>query len=143
MRKNMALFLTFVVVLSACIAYGSDMQTVIRNSDAKLKANGFLLDEEIEEIWQAETTPDVIKNLTDSQQKAIDAELKQAQDIAEKTSLDFGKNISDPLEQSMYQEGVRKNKVLKATREIAEKYSIKAGDVFVISNNLFLQTLNK
>ena len=109
------------------------------NADKKLQENGFLLEEEIEEIWQNEVTPDVLEKLTEKQMKAIDTELKQAQDVASKSSLDFGKGIKDSLERSMYQEGVRKNKVLKATREIAKKYGIKVGDVFVVSNHLFLE----
>ena len=100
--------------------------------DERLKANGFFLSEEIEEAWKKEQTPDVIKKLTTDQQKAIVAELRKAQDEAAKSSQDFGKGIKNASDRAEYQEGVRKNKVLKATRAIAKKYGIQAGDIFVV-----------
>mgnify|MGYP006916030896 CR=1 FL=1 len=104
--------------------------------DEKLKANGFLLSEEIEEIWKNEQTPDVLDKLTTAQQKAIVEELRKAQDEAAKSSLDFGKGIKNASDRAEYQEGVRKNKVLKATRAIAKKYGIQAGDIFVVEFNV-------
>ena len=109
--------------------------------DEQLKANGFLLSEEIEEIWKNEQTPDVLKKLTTEQQKAIVAELRKAQDEAAKSSQDFGKGIKNASNRADYQEGVRKNKVLKATRAIAKKYGIQAGDIFVVEFNVVSEGL--
>ncbi len=104
------------------------------NIDAKLKDNGFLIDEEIDEIWEKETTPDVAKQLSDKQKKAIVAEFRKAQKGSEESSKKFGASIEDSIERSMYQDGVCKNKVFKATRAIAKKYGIKAGDVVVLAD---------
>ena len=90
------------------------------------------MSEEIEEIWQSEKTTDVLEKLSESQQRKILAEYQAASEIAAKSSLEFGSSISDELERSLYQAGVEQNKLLKATRVIAKKYGIKAGDIFTI-----------
>lgn len=99
-----------------------------------LKNNGFLLDEEIDEIWENEITPDILTKLSSAQKKAIVAEFRKAQNESEKSSRTFGASIKDKSSRSMYQDGVCKNKVLKATRAIAKKYGIKAGDVVKIAD---------
>ena len=109
--------------------------------DEQLKANGFLLSDEIEEIWEAEQTPNVLDKFTLEQQKAIVEELRKAQDEAAKSSLDFGKGIKNASDRAEYQEGVRKNKVLKATRAIAKKYGIQAGDIFIIEGNVTIEAI--
>ncbi len=131
MKKLISGVVVFIFIMCV-VAFGSDMETASRNADEKLKANGFLLSEEIEKIWQNEKTPDIWKKIPMDQQKKILAEYKEAQEVSAENSLTFGTSIKDDLERSLYQEGVRKNKMLKATRNIAEKYGIKAGDVFPI-----------
>ena len=116
-----------------------DLMTTIELSeeaDKKLKANGFLINEEIEAIWEEEKTPDVLDKISETQQKAIVNELKKAQDKAEKSSHSFGASIKNPTERSMYQQGVQQNKVLKATRAIAKKYGIRAGDIITIEEHV-------
>ena len=110
--------------------------TSAENADQKLKSNGFLLADEIYEIWSDEKTPNVLEQLTDEQKKAIADELSKARKDSEESSQTFGGSIADPLEKTLYQEGVSQNKLLKATRAIAKKYSIQTGDVFTIDNSL-------
>ena len=131
-------FVLCVVFLSVCVAVanGSDMQTAIREADKKLKANGFLLTDEIDEIYDKEQTPDVLKQLTPEQQKSIVAELGQAKEINAQKSSKMGLSIKDTLEQSFYQDGVLANMMLKSRREIAKKYGIKAGDISMIEINV-------
>lgn len=108
----------------------------------KLKANHFLLTDEIDEIYEKEKTPDVLEKISIDQQKAIVEELKTAKEINAQKSLGFGSSIKDPLEQAVYQDGVLNNMMLKSSREIAKKYGIKAGDVFYIELNLMAENLN-
>ena len=108
------------------------MQTAIREADKKLKANGFLLTDEIDEIYEKEQTPDVLKQLTPEQQKSIVEELSQAKEINAQKSSKMGLSIKDALEQSSYQDGVFANMMLKSRREIAKKYGIKAGDISAV-----------
>ena len=118
MKKYFSLCLLFIVSF-ALTAYGEGekfyegsaegvkaIQSASLEANKKLKANGFLLSEEIEEIWEAEKTPDVLEKLS--------------------------VGIENELERSICQDGVLSNKVLKATRAIAKKYGIKAGDIFTI-----------
>ena len=119
------------------------MQTAIKNADARLRANGYLLDSEIEEIWNAEKTPGVLEKFTLDEQKAIVQDLRIAQEKAGKESLNYGTSINDPLEQSFFQGGVSKNKLLKASQELAKKYGIKAGDIFTIDFHVMSQSLKK
>lgn len=101
-------------------------------ADKKLKANGFLVEDEIDEIYEAEQTPDVLSKVTEDQQKAIVSELQKAQEVNARESQKFGSGIKDEMERSMYQDGVYKNKMLKARRAIAKKYGIQAGDISAI-----------
>ena len=68
MKKLVSGVVAFILIMCV-VALGSDMETVSRNADEKLKANGFLLSEEIEEIWQNEKTPDIWKKIPMDQQK--------------------------------------------------------------------------
>ncbi len=106
------------------------------NAEQKLKANGFLLDDEVEIVFETEKTPGILEKLSEVQKKAIAEELKKAEEDSEESSQGFGTSITDKLEKSMYQEAVRKNKVLKAVRAIAKKYGIQAGDVFSVEESL-------
>lgn len=106
------------------------------NAEQKLKANGFLLDDEVETVFETEKTPGILEKLSEAQKKAIAEELKKAEEDSEESSQGFGTSITDKLEKSMYQEAVRKNKVLKAVRAIAKKYGIQAGDVFSVEESL-------
>lgn len=106
------------------------------NAEQKLKANGFLLVDEIEEIWATEKTPNVLDKLSSDDKKAIDAALDKALEESEKSSESFGASITDQLEKTLYQEGVCQNKMLKATRAIAKQYGIQAGDVFTVEDAL-------
>ena len=106
------------------------------NAEQKLKANGFLLDEEIESIWESERTPGVLDKLSADQKQAISDEISKAETESEESAQSFGTSITDKLERTMYQETVSKNKVLKATRAIAKKYGIKAGDVFTVQSSV-------
>lgn len=142
MNKRIFALITILVILAVAVAYGNDMQTAIRNADKKLKANHFLLTDEIDEIYEKEKTPDVLEKISIDQQKAIVEELKTAKEINAQKSLGFGSSIKDPLEQAVYQDGVLNNMMLKSSREIAKKYGIKAGDVFYIELNLMAENLN-
>ena len=102
----------------------------------KLKANGFLLVDEIEEIWASERTSNVLEQVTDEQKKAITEEFSNVRKESEESSQTFGGSIADPLEKTLYQEGVCQNKMLKATRAIAKKYGIQTGDVFAVEDSL-------
>lgn len=106
------------------------------NAEQKLKANGFLLVDEIEEIWAQEKTPNVLEKLSSDDKKAVDAAITEARRESEESSQKFGGSITDPLEKTLYQEGVCQNKMLKATRAIAKKYGIQAGDVFTVEDAL-------
>ena len=72
------------------------------------------------------------------QQRAILTELKAAHEINARRSLEFGSTIKDPAEQSIYQNGVLNNMMLKSSREIAKKYGIKAGNVFMVELHLMM-----
>lgn len=135
MKKYFALCIIFIVIF-AVMAHGSDIQTAIREADKKLKANGFLLSEEIDAIYEKEQTSDVLKQLTTEQQKSIVTELAQAKEINAQKSSKMGLSIKDSLEQSMYQDGVLANMMLKSRREIAAKYGIKAGDISTVELNV-------
>ena len=100
MKKYFALFL-LVLLCFAVTVFASDIETASRNANEKLQANGFLLSEEIEEIWQSEKTTDVLEKLSESQQRKILAEYQAASEIAAKSSLEFGSSISDELERSL------------------------------------------
>ena len=102
-------------------------------ADEKLKSNGFLTEEEVDEVWESETTLNLGEQLSSKQKKAIIAEYKKAKRESEQSSRKFGSGIEDELEREFYQDGVCKNKILKATRAIAEKYGIKAGDVVALA----------
>ena len=106
------------------------------NAEQKLKANGFLLVEEIDEVWAKEKTPGVLDRLSSNDKKAIDSALDKAREESEASSQEFGGSISDELEKTLYQEGVCQNKMLKATRAIAKQYGIQAGDVFTVEDAL-------
>ena len=132
MRKSIFALTIVCVIVLAVSAQASDMQTAIREADKKLQANHFLLEEEIDEILEAEQTPNVLEKVTGAQQRAIVAELDEAKKINTRESQKFGLGIQDPLEQSIYQNGVFLNKMLKSRRAIAKKYGIQAGDIFTI-----------
>lgn len=106
------------------------------NADQKLQANGFLLADEIYAVWETEKTPNVLDKLSQEQRKAIADELSNAKKESEESSLVFGSSITDSLEKNLYQEGVCQNKVLKATRVIAQKYGIQTGDVFTVDDSV-------
>lgn len=129
-----------VLLLLVCVSavVGNDIQTASRNANEKLKVNNFLLTDEIDEIFEAEQTPGVWDKFTVDQQRAILAEYKSAHEVNAKKSLSFGASIKDPLEQSLYQDGVLNNMMLKAAREIAKKHGIKAGDVFMLELHLMM-----
>ncbi|MBR0204444.1 MAG: hypothetical protein IJQ56_08780 [Synergistaceae bacterium] len=131
MKKYFALCLLLLLCFAVNVS-ASSLETASRNANEKLQANGFLLSEEIEEIWQSEKTPDVLEKISESQQRKILDEYRTASEAAAKSSLEFGSSITDDLERTLYQSGVENNKVLKATRAIAKKYGIKAGDIFTI-----------
>lgn len=124
------------MVVLAVSAQASDMQTAIREADRKLQANGFLLDDDIDEILEAEQTPNVLEKVTDAQQRAIVAELDEAKAVNLRESEKFGLGIQDDLERSIYQQGVFNNKMLKSRRAIAKKYGIQIGDVFTVEDAL-------
>lgn len=132
MKKYILTFGILFLLIFVISAYAGDMDVAIREADKKLQANGFLLEDEIDEILEAEQTPDVLSKVTDDQQKAIVAELREAQEINARESRKLGLGIADQLEQSIYQDGVFKNKMLKARRAIAKKYGIQAGDITAI-----------
>ncbi len=132
---------SFVAVLSLIItsfAQGNDIQSATRAAEKKLKANHFLLTDEIDEIYEKEQTPNIWDKIPTDQQKAIAAELKAAKEANAQRSLGFGLSIKDPLEQSIYQDVVLSNMMLKSSREIAKKYGIKAADVFMIELSLMM-----
>ena len=135
MKKYFALCLLLLPYFALSV-FASDLETASHNAEEKLKANGFFLSEEIEEIWQSEKTPDVLEKISGDKQREILEKYKEAQELDAKSSLEFGSSISDELERSLYQAGVEQNKVLKATRAIAKKYGIKAGDIFTIEFHL-------
>ena len=141
-KKGIYAFVSVAVFLLivASFAQGSDIQAATRAAEEKLKANHFLLTEEIDEIYEKEQTPNVWDKIPANQQKAIVAELKMAKEANTQKSLGFGLSIKDPLEQSIYQDVVLSNMMLKSSREIAKKYGIKAADVFMIE--LYL-TMNR
>ena len=107
-------------------------QEAAREANIKLRANHFLLNEEIERVYQEERTPDVLSKLTKEQMMLIASELRDAQKENRRESQKFGSGIKDSTERSMYQDGVYKNKMLKARRAIAKKYGIQAGDISAI-----------
>lgn len=137
MRKNLIVCAVLLVIFTSAV-YGNDIQTASHNANEKLKANHFLLTDEIDEIFEKEQTPGVWDKFTLDQQKAILAEYKSAHEVNAKKSLSFGASIKDPLEQSLYQDGVLNNMMLKAAREIAKKHGIKAGDVFMLELHLMM-----
>ena len=107
-------------------------QEAAENADKKLKENHFLLEDEIDEILEAEQTPNVLDKLTKAQQEAIVKELRKAQSINAEESKKFGASIKEPLEQAAYRNGVYLNKMLKTRRAIAKKYGIQAGDIATV-----------
>ena len=131
-KKGIYAFVSVAVFLLivASFAQGSDIQAATRAAEEKLKANHFLL---TEEIYEKEQTPNVWDKIPANQQKAIVAELKMAKEANTQKSLGFGLSIKDPLEQSIYQDVVLSNMMLKSSREIAKKYGIKAADVFMMN----------
>lgn len=110
----------------------SDPETALANADVKLKDNNFLLVDEIARIYAEEQTPDVMSKLTDAQVRVIKESYNAAKSGNTQRSQGFGATITDPLEKSYYQAGVLRNMMLKACREIAQRYGIKAGDVNAI-----------
>ena len=137
MRKIFLICVVLLVIFASAV-YGNDIQTAARNADEKLKANHFLLTDEIDEIYEAEKTPGIWDKFSDSQKKIILAEYKLAHEVNAKKSLIFGSSIKDPLEQSFYQDGVLNNMMLKANREIAKKYGVKPGDVAVLELHMMI-----
>ena len=137
MRKIFLICVVLLVIFASAV-YGNDIQTAARNADEKLKANHFLLTDEIDEIYEAEKTPGIWDKFSDSQKKAILAEYKSAHEVNAKKSLSFGASIKDPLEQSFYQDGVLSNMMLKVNREIAKKYGVKPGDVAILELHMMI-----
>ena len=111
-------------------------QEAAREANIKLRANYFLLNDEIERVYQEELTPDVLSKLTKEQMMLITSELRDAQKENRRESQKFGSGIKDSTERSMYQNGVYKNKMLKSRRAIAKKYGIQAGDISVIESHI-------
>lgn len=137
MRKNFIVCAVLLLILASAV-YGDDIQIATSNAEAKLKANNFLLTDEIDEIYETEQTPGVWDKFSDTQKKAILAEYKSLHEANAKKSLSFGASIKDPLEQSIYQDGVLNNMMLKSAREIAKKHGIKAGDVFMLELHMMM-----
>ena len=107
-------------------------QEAAENADKKLKENHFLLEDEIDEILEAEQTPNVLEKLTEAQQKSIVKELSDAKAVNASESQKFGSSIKEPIEQAAYRNGVYLNKMLKTRRAIAKKYGIQAGDIATV-----------
>ena len=137
MRKNLIVCAVLLVVFASAVC-GADIQTAARNADKKLKANHFLLTDEIDEIYEREQTPGIWDKFSDGQKKIILAEYKSALEVNIKKSSTFGASIEDPLEQACYQDGVLNNMTLKANREIAKKYGVKAGDVAMLELHMMM-----
>ena len=109
-------------------------------ANIKLRANHFLLDDEIDRVYQEEKIPDVFSKLTEKQMQAIVTELNEAKEINNREAEKLGLGIQDNLERSMYQHGVLNNKMLKSRRSIAKKYGIQAGDIATVEAHVMFLT---
>ncbi|MBQ7151979.1 MAG: hypothetical protein IJR94_06970 [Synergistaceae bacterium] len=129
--KKLKIFLACIlfIILSAP-ARAANFQEALVSADALLKKNNFLLDEEIHQIYEREQTPDALIKLSAQQQQELVENLRRFKNLNASRSLEYGRDIQDPLVRSLYQDRVFNNLMLRTNTELAKRYGIMRGDIF-------------
>lgn len=129
--KKLKIFLACILFIILSVqARAANFQEALVSADALLKKNNFLLDEEIHQIYEREQTPDALIKLSAQQQQELVENLRRFKNLNASRSLEYGRDIQDPLVRSLYQDRVFNNLMLRTNTELAKRYGIMRGDIF-------------
>ena len=129
--KKLKIFLACILLIILSVqARAANFQEALVSADALLKKNNFLLDEEIHQIYEREQTPDALIKLSAQQQQELVENLRRFKNLNASRSLEYGRDIQDPLVRSLYQDRVFNNLMLRTNTELAKRYGIMRGDIF-------------
>lgn len=130
MKKLKNFFTCILLIILSVQARAANFQEALVSADALLKKNNFLLDEEIHQIYEREQTPDALIKLSAQQQQELVENLRRFKNLNASRSLEYGRDIQDPLVRSLYQDRVFNNLMLRTNTELAKRYGIMRGDIF-------------
>ena len=130
MKKLKNFFTCILLIILSVQARAANFQESLVSADALLKKNNFLLDEEIHQIYEREQTPDALIKLSAQQQQELVENLRRFKNLNASRSLEYGRDIQDPLVRSLYQDRVFNNLMLRTNTELAKRYGIMRGDIF-------------